>query len=131
VIPPSSAKLHSVLAEAWPRLAGRVAAVEGAIDAVVLQPTDVVVSSHPCGALTDRVLERAADARARVAVLPCCHDLAACDPGPLTGWVDGPLAMDMRRAIRLEQRGYRVWAQTIPSEITPKNRLLLGAPDVS
>ena len=38
------------------------------------------------------------------------------------------LAIDLRRAARLEQRGYRVWTQTIPSAITPKNRLLLGAP---
>lgn len=129
VAPPSSAKLHSMLVEAWPRLAGRVSYVTAAMDDVELLPTDVVVSSHPCGALTDRVLQRAADARARVAVLPCCHDLGNCDPGPLLGWVDGPMAVDLLRAIRLEQRGYRVWTQTIPSRITPKNRLLLGAPD--
>lgn len=131
VAPPSIAKLHSMLVEAWPRLAGRVSYVTAAMDDVELLPTDVVVSSHPCGALTDRVLQRAADARARVAVLPCCHDLGKCDPGPLLGWVDGPMAVDLLRAIRLEQRGYRVWTQTIPSRITPKNRLLLGAPDTS
>lgn len=130
-IPPSSAKLHDVLVDVWPRLAGRVSSAVAAIDRVDLFPTDVVVSSHACGALTDRVLERAADVHARVAVLPCCHDLATCDAGPLVGWVDGPLAVDMLRAIRLEQRGYRVWTQAIPSDITPKNRLLLGAPDVS
>jgi hypothetical protein len=32
------------------------------------------------------------------------------------------------RAVRLEARGYRVWTDAIPREITPKNRLLLGAP---
>ena len=79
--------------------------------------------------LTDLVLDRAAAARARVAVLPCCHDLAVCDAGSLTGWVDGPVAIDIMRAMRLEQRGYRVWTQTIPAGITPKNRLLIGAPD--
>lgn len=127
VIPPSSAKVHRALADAWPRIAGRVTTVEGPIDGVSLGPGDVVVSSHACGALSDRVLERAAAAGARVAVLPCCHDLANCDAGPI-GWVDGPLAIDMRRVFRLEQLGYRVWTQTIPSEITPKNRLLLAAP---
>jgi hypothetical protein len=30
--------------------------------------------------------------------------------------------------MRLEQRGYRVWTQTIPADITPKNRLLIGEP---
>jgi hypothetical protein len=69
-------------------------------------------------------------ARARVAVLPCCHDLASCDAGALSGWVDGPVAIDIVRAMRLEQQGYRIWTQSIPAEITPKNRLLLGSPDV-
>ena len=73
------------------------------------------------------MLDRAVRARARVAVLPCCHDLAACDTGALAGWIDGPLAVDVQRAVRLEASGYRVWTQTIPEEITPKNRLLMGA----
>jgi hypothetical protein len=127
-LPPSSAKLHDALVQAWPRLSGRVAFVAGALDAVAILPTDVVVSSHACGALTDLVLDRAVAARARVAVLPCCHDLAVGDAGALTGWVSGPVAIDIVRAIGLEQKGYRVWTQTIPADITPKNRLLLGAP---
>jgi hypothetical protein len=77
--------------------------------------------------LTDVVLGRAVSARARVAVLPCCHDLDACDPGALTGWIDGPLAIDLRRALDLERLGYRIWTQAIARDITPKNRLLLGA----
>jgi hypothetical protein len=109
-------------------LSGRIAFVASPLEDVEIHDTDVVVSSHACGALTDLVLDRAAAARARVAVLPCCHDLATCDAGALAGWVDRPVAIDILRAIRLEQRGYRVWTQTIPATITPKNRLLLGAP---
>jgi hypothetical protein len=30
--------------------------------------------------------------------------------------------------VRLTQRGYRIWTQTIPAAITPKNRLLIGEP---
>jgi hypothetical protein len=103
--------------------------VGSGLDAVEIHATDLVVSSHACGALTDQVLQRAAAARARVAVLPCCHDVDTCDAGALTGWVDSPVAIDILRAVRLEQQGYRVWTQTIPAEITPKNRLLIGAPD--
>lgn len=125
----SAAKLHDALAQTWPRLTGRVAFVASDIDDVEIVHSDIVVSAHACGALTDRVLERAADAKARVAVLPCCHDLATCDAGTLTGWLDGPAAIDVRRAMRLERRGYRVWTQTIPADITPKNRLLIGAPE--
>lgn len=125
-IPASSARLHETLVAAWPRLSGRVSFVEGALEAVEIQPGDVVVSSHACGALTDVVLDRAAGAGARVAVLPCCHDFAANDAGPLTGWVDASLAIDIRRAQKLEARGYRVWTQAIAAEVTPRNRLLLG-----
>jgi len=127
-IPASSAKLHEVLVAAWPRLAGRIAFIASGLEDLEIVRTDVVVSSHACGALTDRILDRAVASRARVAVLPCCHDLATCDAGALSGWVDGPVAIDIMRAIRLEQQGYRVWTQTIPTEITPKNRLLIGAP---
>ena len=63
-----------------------------------------------------------------MAVLPCCHDLAVNDSGSLSGWLDRALAVDVMRAVRLEQRGYHVWTQTIPAAITPKNRLLLGEP---
>jgi hypothetical protein len=87
-----------------------------------------VVSSHACGRLTDVVLARAVGAGARVAVLPCCHDLAACDAGGILGWLDGPAAIDVMRAIRLEQHGYRIWTQRIPEGVTPKNRLLIGSP---
>jgi hypothetical protein len=74
------------------------------------------------------VLDAAAAVGARVAVLPCCHDVETCDAGPLTGWIDAPMAIDVRRAMRLEQRGYHVWTQRIPASITPKNRLLIAVP---
>jgi hypothetical protein len=127
-LPPSSAKLHEVLVRAWPRLSGRIAFTVSGMEQVEILPADVAVSSHACGRLTDVVLELAVAARARVAVLPCCHDLAACDAGALSGWLDGAVAVDVRRAMGLEQQGYRVWTQAIPAAITPKNRLLLGAP---
>jgi len=129
-LPASSGKLHDRLVDAWPRLAGRVSFVAGALETVEIIDTDVVVSSHACGRLSDLVLNRAMAARARVAVLPCCHDLDTGDAGGLSGWVDGPVAIDIMRAVRLTQQGYRIWTQTLPAEITPKNRLLLGSPAV-
>jgi len=128
-LPASSEKLRDVLVATWPRLNGRVAFVAGAIDEVDILQTDVVVSCHACGSLTDRVLARASAVSARVAVLPCCHDLDSGDDGGLSGWVDGATAIDIVRATRLVQQGYRIWTQTIPAGITPKNRLLMGARD--
>ena len=128
VLPPSHGRLHEVLVDAWPRLDGRLVFEERPLESVALSERDLVVSGHACGALADLVLERASAVRARVAVLPCCHHLAINDAGALSGWVDGPRAVDLMRAVRLEQRGYRVRTYTIPEQITPQNRLLLGEP---
>ena len=127
-IPASSARLHEALVDAWPRLSGRVTFVSARIEDVALGAHDVVVSVHACGGLSDVVLDRAAAARVRVAVLPCCHDLDVNDQGDLTGWVDGALAVDVVRALRLKAQGYRIRTQVIAKEITPKNRLLIGEP---
>jgi SAM-dependent methyltransferase len=124
-LPPSAHKLYARLRETWPiALSFR----EGDLDCVALNAGDLVVSTHACGTLTDRVLERAMQARARVAVLPCCHDKELCDDGDLRGWLDPSLAIDVTRAARLRSAGYAVHTQTIPAEITPKNRLLLAEP---
>lgn len=128
VVPPSAQRLHAVLVGAWPRLAGRVAFQECDMENVELAATDVVVSNHACGRLTDLVVQRAVGSRARLAVLPCCHDAGWCDAGDLTGWVEPALAIDVVRALSLRHQGYRVWTQKIPEDITPKNRLLLAAP---
>lgn len=127
-LPPSAATLAAILQADWPRLVGRTEFLEMNLEQVQLSAVDVVVSAHACGGLTDLVLERAVGVGARVAVLPCCHDLATADAGGLTGWMDGPLAIDATRVARLRGAGYRVHTQTIPAAITPKNRLLLAEP---
>ena len=127
-LPPSATTLAHAMTAAWPKLAGRVSFREGSLDDLPLHRDDVVVSIHACGALTDRVLECAVAAGARVAVMPCCHDLDRADTGALTGWLDGPIAVDVVRAARLRSLGWQIWTQTIPDRITPHNRLLMAAP---
>jgi hypothetical protein len=124
----SAARVHAAIVGEWPRLAGRVTFVAGALDSVAIAATDVVVSSHACGALTDCVIERAAAAGARLAVMPCCHGLGVSDSGDLSGWLDATAAIDVVRALKLRDQGYRIWTQVIPEAITPKNRLLIAAP---
>lgn len=127
-LPPAAATLNQVLVGRWPRLAGRVQFVETPLETFEFRPSDTIVSIHACGQLTDFVLERAIAARARVAVLPCCHDVDASDAGGLCGWMDQALAIDATRARRLADADYQIWTQVIPKAITPKNRLLIGAP---
>ena len=128
VVPPSAATLSERLAATWPRLRGRVAYEVGDLGAISVSPDDLVVSCHACGALSDAVLTRAIDARAAVAVLPCCHDDGVSDAGVLAGWLTTPMAIDVMRAMRLQGASYTVWTQTIPEVITPQNRLLIGVP---
>ena len=125
-IPASASRIQDALVRTWPRLAGRVEFVTGGPDAVSIQSDDVVVSCHACGAFADRVLGAATAAHARLAVLPCCHDVDTCDTGDLTGWMDPALAIDAVRVMRLRALGYRVRTQKIPETITPKNRLILA-----
>ena len=127
-VPPSATALHAAMISGWPRLRGRVSYVPSDISEFPLTSADVLISSHACGALTDAVLDAASSARATVAVLPCCHNVGRNDTGALAGWLEGAMAIDVRRATRLEAKGYRVRTQTIPSDITPKNRLLIGTP---
>jgi hypothetical protein len=128
-VPPSSGRLHTEMVKEWPRLSGRVTFAATSLDSVEIASTDLVVASHACGSLTDAVLGRAAQAGARVAVMPCCHDVRRSDAGDVIGWVEGPVAIDIMRALRLKQSGYRIWTQSIPIAITPKNRLLIAEPD--
>jgi hypothetical protein len=111
----------------WPKLE-RVRRETCAIDSVALRAGDLVVSVHACGDLTDHVLDRALAARARVAVLPCCHDTSAAGHAALCGWLDPTLAIDVLRAQRLQHAGYDVCTRRIDPSITPKNRLLLATP---
>ncbi len=127
-IPKSAATLASSMNGSWTRLLGQLAFLESDLTDVPLFSDDLVVSAHACGDLTDLILDRAVAVGARVAVLPCCHDLRGADLGGLEGWMDGPLAMDAARVARLRSQGYRVFTQAIPGDITPKNRLLMAEP---
>ena len=127
-IPPSAARIAAELGRAFPAVAARIRVEQADLGAFPLYETDVVVAAHACGALTDRILDRAVAARARVGVLPCCQDARTCDTGGLQGWLDVPLAIDVTRAARLRHAGYAIHTQRIPAAITPKNRLLLAEP---
>ncbi len=119
-------RLSEIIVERWPRLRNRIHYLTSRVEEIELGPDDLVVSVHACGGLTDAIIESAVKARARLAVLPCCHDIRASDLGGLEGWLDAPLAVDVTRAAFLRENGYSVMTRTIPPDITPKNRLLMG-----
>jgi hypothetical protein len=126
--PASAERLHDALVAEWPRLAGRLSFLAASLEDVALTSDDVVVSVHACGALTDRVIAHASGAGARLAVVPCCHDLDVADTGGLSGWIEKTTAVDVTRALAQRAAGRQVWTQAIPVAITPHNRLLMSAP---
>lgn len=128
-IPQNAKALSQNLIKTWPRLKDRIFFSQMPLEQTELSSQDIVVSVHACGTLTDTVIEKALSARAKLAVLPCCHDLDVCDTGHLEGWMDGPLAVDATRAFKLTCKGYTVMTKKIPVEITPKNRLLMAYPN--
>lgn len=128
-VPESRVRIARALERAWPRLEGRVTSLPVEMAGLVAEPSDVVISAHACGELTDQALDVALVARARVAVLPCCHDASRSEAGGLEGWCDAALAIDVTRAARMRSHGYQVYTQQIPARITPKNRLLIAIPN--
>lgn len=126
-IPLNAEKLSNALISTWPRLKNRIFYKQMPIQEFNLHPDDIVVSAHACGTLTDLIIDKAIEQRARVAVLPCCHNLKESPTDGLEGWMENTLAVDTVRAIRLKSNGYRIMTQKIPDDITPKNRLLMGA----
>lgn len=126
--PESNEKLWRALGGRWDGLGKRLSYLESMVDSAPVSDSDLVVAAHACGSLTDVVIERAIAAGARVAVMPCCHEWSSDRPPALSGWMDGALAQDVARVRRLEEAGYEVRTETIPAEITPKNRLLLASP---
>jgi len=125
-IPLNAKKLSNALVTSWPRLKDRVIYKQMPVQDITILPDDIVVSAHACGSLTDLIIDKAIEQHARVAVLPCCHDLKESSTNGLEGWMDKTLAVDTVRAVRLRSKGYRIVTQKIPGDITPKNRLLMG-----
>lgn len=128
--PKSFDRLREALEAQWPRLRGRVGYEEADVSTARVESGDRIFAVHACGALTDAALDLAIGVRARLAVLPCCQDADRCDTGGLEGWVDIGVAVDATRAARLRAASYQVYTGTLPAEITPQNRLLVGVPEV-
>ncbi len=119
-------RVHTALVAAFPRLQNRVEFALTPLAKVEIEPGDLVVSAHACGSLTDDVIDRAVDANARLAVMPCCHRTRG--RADLVGSANPALALDESRVEQLRARGYEVWMERIPEEVSPMNRLILGQP---
>lgn len=125
-LPKNHVLVHGAVIATFPDLAGRVTFQRSRLEDVDLCESDVVVSAHACGPLSDAVLSRAAAVGSHVALLPCCH-LTRRRPD-LVDRADPVACIDEERATWLIERGYDVTVDEIPAKVSAKNRLLLGRP---
>jgi hypothetical protein len=127
--PPSHRKILKRIAEIAPWITDKVEYREGTIDSIQETPhkNTSIVSSHACGLLTDQCLDAAIGIGGNVAVMPCCYPKRKCQaPGALQLTLGHELAFDVDRTYRLEHANYHVRWTSIPSQITPMNRVIVG-----
>lgn len=88
----------------------------------------LVIATHACGSLTDKVLEIAVDLGAcGIAAMPCCY--TGTDKGTPYGIkraLGVSWAADIRRCFYLNDNNYHSDLATIPKEITPMNRIIFA-----
>lgn len=129
--PLSLAAVLACATQVGPWIAGKVTFQKAKIKTMhgSLAPGTAIVSAHACGGLTDRCIDLAINLRSGLAVMPCCYPQRLC-PAPLALQLalGVPLAFDVDRTYRLEHAGYHVRWTTIPPEITPMNRIMIGVP---
>ena len=88
----------------------------------------IVISTHACGSLTDKVLEHSISSdAASLAVMPCCY--TGTDEGVPFGvrrMLGVSLSADIRRSFYLQENNYHVDFASIPRAVTPMNRIIVS-----
>lgn len=129
--PESRQKLIAIASTAAPWVARKVEnrAERIGVDDDWINSDMSIVSAHACGVLSDKCIDIAIESSGPIGILPCCYPRSACN-APLSMQTQFGLetAFDIDRTYRLEAAGYRVRWGSIPSEITPMNRIIYGRP---
>ena len=86
-----------------------------------------VLGIHACGILTDLCIDIGITTGGHIAIMPCCYPEKKC-PAPLSLQenLGFETAFDVHRTYNLENAGYHVNWHSIPSSITPMNRVIIA-----
>ena len=130
--PASFRAVLDAVTEVGPWVPAKITVLTGAVReraVAVLPPGASVVGVHACGKRTDHVLDAARALGGAVAVVPCCYGKGTAPTSKaLAGALGAGLAADVARTQALEAAGYKVAWTRLPPEVTPMNRVILGAP---
>jgi hypothetical protein len=127
VQPPSRLKLIEIATEIAPWIEPKIKNVTAKLapGGSTVPLGTAVVSAHACGVLSDLCIEIAIESGGPLAILPCCYPKSACEaPQSLVKALGLRTAFDVDRTYRLESAGYLVRWTSIPSAITPMNRII-------
>ncbi|GMI44109.1 hypothetical protein TrCOL_g9249 [Triparma columacea] len=88
----------------------------------------IVIGVHACGLLTDSVLEYAlSNSATSIAVMPCCYTGTNPQaPYGLKRVLGSSWSSDIARIYRLSSNNYHTDFSSIPSSITPMNRIIVA-----
>jgi len=131
--PPSHQVLKDMIAEVCPWVSDNIQFHTMDLEEFSSMPksTDacrIVIATHACGTLTDKVLEEAVKMECcAIAAMPCCY--TGTDKGVPHGikrahgvaW-----AADIKRTYFLHSHNFHTDYSTIPVEITPLNRIIVA-----
>lgn len=127
--PESRKKLIEACTNAAPWIENKIVNIEDKIstESDWLEKGMSVISTHACGTLTDLTIDIALKSGGNVALMPCCYPESKCSaPNALKSAFGFETAFDIDRTYKLEQAGYHVNWHSIPSSITPMNRVITG-----
>ena len=134
VEPPSHEILRDLIAEVCPWIKSHDTVQFSAcpLESFAIQETEIVcpivIATHACGTLTDKVLEEAVKMEAcAIAAMPCCY--TGTDKGTPYGIkraMGVSWAADIRRTYYLDDHNFHTDYSTIPLEITPLNRIIVA-----
>lgn len=118
------------------RLGDRAQLILGGVEDYEPVNNSVYIAVHACGELTDRIIEKAVQVKAPLAVMTCCHKFGLEERYSLKSPPDPRLMLyqnhreyiDKVRLQYLVEKRYDAQLLRIDSQITPHNNLLIGTP---
>lgn len=129
VEPPSRQKLLSEIITVAPWIEQKIINVSEEIssNSQWLEEGMSIVSAHACGSLTDLCIDVAFKVKGNIAILPCCYPKKKCPaPQAIQDDLGFETAFDIDRTYRLKNADYHIRWQSIPAEISPMNRVIVG-----
>jgi len=126
--PVSFEKIRDALAASFGDRIAKVRFDEVKIESLAPPEERIFITAvHACGKRTDDAIDIALNARASLALLPCCHDASIYPlPGALTGRWSKREAVDLARIFRLDSWGYKTHARKIDDGLTSCADVIIG-----